>query len=434
MKKIIHFFFIVSVIFSTQIVAQVANDNCSTATALGTLGAPSACGAGTQTGTVTTVAGTLTGATPATPYLTEGPCSSGSMASPANDVWYTFVVPANGQQATISVTGAAFTPNIAAWAGSCGNLIGFGCTVGTPGSATLTITGNLIAGQTYYIQISGNTGESGAFTLNVNSFFNCGNCITGSSFTATPMPVNGMYNPGQTVQFCYHVSNYVELNTNWLHGVQVNYGSGWNAASITAVAPASCAGGGTWLWLPGGEPGTVNGQTWGQGFYYDLNNDGNTANNFGDNCSGVIASGTWVFCVTITTNNILNAGDNLNVTFNTSGDGESGSWTDNGCNPDPATIINALPNTNTTTNIKQEVTSTEQTTIYPNPAKSNFVIETNATTKQTMQVYDITGKIVLTQTIIGKTSVDVSHLNEGVYTVNIISNNSVINKRLIITK
>src|ERR1700757_5243559 len=341
MKKLILYAFL---FLSLAGYAQPANADCSTATALGTLGAsPSFCvrkqtaTVRTQTGTGKTDSGILTGATHANPYLTEGPCTSGTMASPANDVWYTFVAPANGPQATISVTGAAFTPNIAAWTGSCGNLVGFGCTVGTPGSATLTITGNLIAGQTYYIQISGNTGQSGAFTLHVNSFFVCGDCNTGSSFTATPLPVNGMYQPGQTVQFCYHVSSYDQLNTNWLHGVQFTYGSGWNAASITATPPPSCAGGGTWLWLPNGESHQVNGQTWGQGFYYDLNNDGDPTNNFGDNCSGAIANGTWNFCVSLTVSNACNPGANLSVTFNTSGDGESGSWTDNGCNPDPPT-------------------------------------------------------------------------------------------------
>ena len=70
--------------------------------------------------------------------------------------------------------------------------------------------------------------------------------------------------------------------------------------------------------------------------------------------------------------------------------------------------------------------------IYPNPNNGSFIIETNATTKQTMQVYDVNGKMVLSQTINGKTSIDAGSLSEGVYNISIINNEGVINKRLVI--
>ncbi|HEX7415177.1 MAG TPA: T9SS type A sorting domain-containing protein, partial [Bacteroidia bacterium] len=48
----------------------------------------------------------------------------------------------------------------------------------------------------------------------------------------------------------------------------------------------------------------------------------------------------------------------------------------------------------------------EQIGIYPNPSNGTFIIETNATTKQTIQIYDVNGKVVLMQTINAKATID----------------------------
>lgn len=73
--------------------------------------------------------------------------------------------------------------------------------------------------------------------------------------------------------------------------------------------------------------------------------------------------------------------------------------------------------------------------IYPNPNNGMFSIVTN--TNQTMQcnMYDVTGKLVLSHTIAnGKADIDASALAEGVYNLNLISSEGVINKRVVITK
>ena len=72
--------------------------------------------------------------------------------------------------------------------------------------------------------------------------------------------------------------------------------------------------------------------------------------------------------------------------------------------------------------------------LYPNPANGTFFIETNFTAKQTILVYDVTGKLVLSQIIYGKTNIDASSLSEGVYTISIISTEGVLNKKLVIVK
>ena len=391
--------------------AQPANDNCTGAISLGTLGNPGACGSGVKNGTTSTVTSSLNSATPENPYVTLTGCTGGTMATPANDVWYSFVAPANGSQVTIVISGAAFTPNIALWQGSCSGLTGRGCSVGTAGNGTLTAAG-MVSGQTYYIQLSGNTGQSGAFTMAVHAWQDCADCMTGSSLTVTPLPVNGMYQPGQTVQFCYHVSSYDQVNTNWLHGVQVTYGAGWNAASITATPPAACASGGTWLWLPNGETGTVNGQTWGQGFYYDLDNDGNPTNNFGDDCSGAIAATAWNFCVKLTVSNTCNPGANLGVTFNTSGDGESGSWSNAGCSNDPSTQFFAVQGCCPPT-----VTSTSVLCNGGSTGSVNATAVTGAAGNQDPYTFAWTGPASTTNTVTTGTTNTFSNVPAGTYTV-----------------
>jgi len=74
-----------------------------------------------------------------------------------------------------------------------------------------------------------------------------------------------------------------------------------------------------------------------------------------------------------------------------------------------------------------------QILIYPNPANNSFQI--SATGEQAnVWMYDINGKIVLNQTISDKTIIDTSNLNEGVYTISVITSKGIINKKIIIIK
>ncbi|HTA63329.1 MAG TPA: T9SS type A sorting domain-containing protein, partial [Bacteroidia bacterium] len=72
--------------------------------------------------------------------------------------------------------------------------------------------------------------------------------------------------------------------------------------------------------------------------------------------------------------------------------------------------------------------------VYPNPSSGNFTVETNIAEKQTLQMFDSRGQLVLSKTINNKTSIDVSSLSDGVYSISIISYTGVINKRVIIVK
>jgi len=79
--------------------------------------------------------------------------------------------------------------------------------------------------------------------------------------------------------------------------------------------------------------------------------------------------------------------------------------------------------------------SNNQVNIYPNPASTSFQVVWTGNNKQaTMNMYDVNGRLVLSQTINGRTSIDVGILNEGVYNISIISNEGVVNKRLVIVR
>jgi gliding motility-associated-like protein len=353
MRKNLLFLFVCGFV-STVALAQPANDNCSGAQSIGTLPTPAGCPSGL--GTTTTVSGTLVGATPGNPYIYMPNCTGTATvtASPANDVWYTFV--ASGYQGTFTVNSTFANPNIALYSGNCASLGGGvgGCAVGSGGTVTLNVD-QMNPGTTYYIQISGNTGQTGTFNLIAQNDRSCTDCMLASNLTVTPAPVNGMYLPGQTVNFCYHISKYQQSNTNWLHGVQMYFGAGWNTASLTTNPPGSYSGdGGNWAYYPTGI-NDAQGNHWDPGFYYDSPNDGSAfgvpldnlpGNNYGDAAGGGttsynIPAAQWNFCFSITVASACNPGSNLGVTINTSGDGESGIWVNAGCASDPDYVFHA---------------------------------------------------------------------------------------------
>jgi len=115
-----------------------------------------------------------------------------------------------------------------------------------------------------------------------------------------------------------------------------------------------------------------------------------------------------------------------------------------GCNGIKDSVLVLINNTGNCTESGIELYRAENTvSVYPNPNNGTFTLETNANTKQTIQMYDVNGKLVLSQNLtptlrqaqgaIG-VLIDASSLNEGVYNISIISNEGVINKRLVIVR
>ena len=316
-------------------------DICTSACNLGTLPAPAPCVVG---GTLSTGATAIfnmsnVGAIAENPYSTVVGC-----ATPATDVWYRFQ--ATGTQLVLAISSLANAlnnPNVSLYNGAnCNALLPLGCFTGAGGSLAVTYS-PITPGDFYYLQISGgNAADVGDFMLAIHNNYDCDNCLLAEDLQITPPPVNGTYAAGQTVQFCFTVSNYNQTAANWLHGVDLNFGSGWNMATLSATSvPGSCSptAGAFWAFY-NSVTGTHTGTTYGPGFWYETSAggpgiDANPGNNFGDVGVGLACPRT--FCWQITTNppGSCVPGASLAVSINTLGDSESGSWGSNGCLGDP---------------------------------------------------------------------------------------------------
>ncbi|MES2565236.1 MAG: T9SS type A sorting domain-containing protein [Bacteroidota bacterium] len=97
--------------------------------------------------------------------------------------------------------------------------------------------------------------------------------------------------------------------------------------------------------------------------------------------------------------------------------------------------------TNTTINEYMQVVSVKENfkefniIIYPNPSHDTFTIELDSKEKHLLQVFDMNGSVVLSQSFEnGKTTIDASNLPGGIYSLSIKGNETVINKKMIIVK
>jgi hypothetical protein len=73
--------------------------------------------------------------------------------------------------------------------------------------------------------------------------------------------------------------------------------------------------------------------------------------------------------------------------------------------------------------------------IYPNPASNYINIKTDGNDIQSINIYDITGKVIYHKDgLTKKLNIDISYLKEGIYFINIRKNTKTINKKLIIKR
>lgn len=131
-----------------------ANDNCANAA---NLSVAQGC---------SSINGDMAGATASAPAL------GGSCTGPLGyDVWYRFTAPNNTATVTLGSLGTNFTnPGIEVLSGTCGSLTSIACGTGT----SLTMSGTLTAGTTYYIRVYSRT----ASAPNGNARFSI--CVTSS--------------------------------------------------------------------------------------------------------------------------------------------------------------------------------------------------------------------------------------------------------------
>ena len=333
------FFFSLAALFNTLSFAQVTNDDCNGAIDLGTLTAPAPCP--DTTGTTQTFNLDNTGATAEIPYTYLIGCQpSGDMAAPAADVWYTFTASTN--IIDVNITGGLNDPSVGLYEGpDCSNLIGRGCANGSGGSLSATFQ-PLTPGNTYYFQISGgNVSDQGSFTMTITSYNDCDPCLLTASITSNPPPNGGFYNSGDTISFCFTVTEWSQTAANWIHAVIPTFGPGWDLSTLVVYPPATCDNSGSWDWY-NSVTSYNTGITYGPGFYYEsiatcffcVSDPTDPGDNYGDNCQGSV---NWPFCwdiaVATCPPNVL--GTSLSISIDTYGDAETGSWDNLGCELDP---------------------------------------------------------------------------------------------------
>ncbi|MFI5135339.1 MAG: PKD domain-containing protein, partial [Chitinophagales bacterium] len=230
-------------------------------------------------------------------------------------------------------------------------------------------------------------------------------CLGTQSYTVDPAPVDGHYNSGTVVTFCYTMTNYNQCNSNWFHDLNLSFGPGWDTSTLTAISvPTGCDGQGNWA-LYSSSTSTNTGLTFGPCFSYDspLGNplftlDGIPGNNYGDNCTNYV----WTFCfsiqVAIGCNN-----QSLSVYATAIGDGTGGSWSSNTCPGDTFNMCNAYCNA-----CKLHFTSN---VTNPSCLNNDGVIS--------LAIDSSSGPVHFTWQPNGDTTSSLSGLSQGIYTVSV---------------
>lgn len=319
--------------------AQPINDDCNDAIDL-SLSSPPAC---PNTSTVTdNFSFDNIDATPISPYPVFNDCPSGSTTGPAAEVWFSFTATAN--QTDITVNGLNRPSIVVYQGGDCVSLLAIDC---SSGNGNASVTANTLIGLTYFILVSGaDVDDQGNFNLTIESGNLCNSCAPPGALEIipNPPPINGTYPSGQNVQICVNVNIWdgnAAGTIEWLHAVTFEFGPGWNYGSLVPNPPGSCDGQGSWDWYESWT-GQNTGNTFGPGFAYDSNLggplDGDPGNNWGDGnggCSSVPGSAPpFEFCFDIEVGDCPPnfTGDDIGISVEVWSDGDSGSWTQTGCN------------------------------------------------------------------------------------------------------
>jgi uncharacterized repeat protein (TIGR03803 family) len=84
--------------------------------------------------------------------------------------------------------------------------------------------------------------------------------------------------------------------------------------------------------------------------------------------------------------------------------------------------------------IEQVKGESNEISIYPNPTNGFFLIQTNSTEKQIIDLFDINGRHVFSEIVNGTTDLDANSLDNGIYTLTIKNSAGVTNKKLVIAR
>ncbi|MCB0588497.1 MAG: T9SS type A sorting domain-containing protein [Phaeodactylibacter sp.] len=350
-----------TVFISSIALGQPGNDNCDNPIAIpfGPTG-----GCTPAAGVTASLTGDNLNATTSTPIfqLADDFGNGPSIGNSSADVWYELTP--TGNRLSISLESSLNAPVLILFqADDCAHQLPIDWTKGTGSQETITLESHVEPGQRYLLLVGGTTlADQGSFTLTATTYDECGTCaLRRGRLTASPAPTNGVYPAGQRVEFCYQATYWDPgLSLEWLHGVEVKFGPGWNLSTLETVAPDACtAPSGNWAWYDSWQSCNT-GETFGPGFAFDAEYgllcpgagrlDGDPGNNFGDGpCDASVSAGPLPlqFCWSVQVNdNFTTPGEaNLNLEISLLGDGYSGSWMPFSCDEAPATnfFATAMP-------------------------------------------------------------------------------------------
>ncbi|HXD92980.1 MAG TPA: FG-GAP-like repeat-containing protein [Bacteroidia bacterium] len=360
-----------------------------------------------------------------------------------------------GKFTTLTASGA----NSYLWSTNAGSATTNSVIVAPTSNTTYTVTGNkygCTVSQTVLVTlnalpaVSVNSssiciGNTATLTANGATTYTWNTSATGVTITPSPTTTTHYTVTGTDANGCVN-KNTATVTVNILPAVSVNSSS----ICIGNTATLTANGATTYTWNIGATGAaitpsptttthyTVNGT--------DANNCSNIAtstvsvndlpvvsvtSNTASLCSGTSATltGSGANTYTWSTNQTginITITPTVNTTYTV-----TGTDANNCINMDTLTqvVINCA-----TTDVRQAEVNNNEINIYPNPNNGSFIIETSSPEQQIIKIFDVTGKLVLNQSINEKTSIDANDLNAGIYNISILSSTGIVNKRIVITK
>lgn len=177
-------------------------------------------------------------------------------------------------------------------------------------------------------------------------------------------PDSGPYQPGEEVTFRYTITQFEEVNCNWLHGIVPEFGNGWDQSSFNSNGEPhllSCNlvahTNGAWSWYPDGwvrynlsnpakglSPGSAVGAGW---FFLNFAQpsinpfDPNFTYGDSDDCNAT--GDTWEICFTLRANGVYECqnGADCSITMHPYSDSETGAQPVTACLNDVGTTHQA---------------------------------------------------------------------------------------------
>ena len=145
-------------------------------------------------------------------------------------------------------------------------------------------------------------------------------CLGNQSVTLSPA---GPYSPGQVVTVTYTLSNFNQVNINWIIAFDIDYGNGWS--SISPVSAPGNAGGSSGSWIWDTQNTYPSGLNFGPGYRFQNSSSWNPD-------WGTSATGPFTLSFQLTVGTSCNPQD-LSISLGVIGDCQTGGWSNGSCCP-----------------------------------------------------------------------------------------------------